>query len=121
MTIKEKVLLAAKALNDKKAEDVSAVEINDLSVITDFMVFATATSSTHIRALGDAVEKAFSDLGIEPHHREGKSTGWILIDYTDFIVHIFTRKEKDYYNLDRLWADGKAVDLSEVLSEGTDK
>ena len=69
MTLEEKVKLAAKALSDKKAEDVSAVKIDDLSVISDYMVFATATSSTHIRALGDAVEKAFSDLGIEPHHR----------------------------------------------------
>lgn len=119
MTINEKVLLAAKALLDKKAEDVSAVEIDSLSVITDYMVFATANSSTHIRALGDAVEKAFSDMGIEPHHREGKSTGWVLIDYTDFIVHIFTKKEKEFYNLDRLWADGKPVDLSNL--EGSDE
>ena len=112
MTINEKDLLAAEALLDKKAEDVSAVEIDSLSVITDYMVFATATSSTHIRALGDAVEKAFSDLGIEPHHREGKTTGWVLIDYTDFIVHIFTKKEKEFYNLDRLWAAVKPVDIS---------
>ena len=119
MTTNEKVLLAAKALLDKKAEDVSAVLIDDLSVLSDYMVFATATSSTHIRALGDAVEKALTDNGIEPHHREGKSTGWVLIDYSDFIVHIFTRKEKDFYNLDRLWADGKPLDLSDL--EGTDK
>ena len=119
MTPFEHAVEAAKILSEKKAKNVNVVKISELSSLGDYMVFATATSSTHIRALGDAVEKALTDNGIEPHHREGKSTGWVLIDYSDFIVHIFTRKEKDFYNLDRLWADGKPLDLSDL--EGTDK
>ncbi len=115
MTIEEKVKLAAKALSDKKAEDISAVKIDDLTVIGDYMVFAKATSSTHIKALCDAVEKALSDKGIEPHHREGKATGWVLIDYTDFIVHIFTPNTRDFYNLEKLWSDALQVDLSDVI------
>lgn len=117
MTTIDKVMLAAKALSDKKADDVTAYETADLSVITEYMLFATATSSTHIRALSDEVEKVLTENGIEPHHREGKSTGWVLIDYNDFILHIFTPKEKEYYNLDKLWSDGKQVDLSTVVTE----
>lgn len=115
MTTAEKVMLTAGALSDKKAVDVKAVKINDLSVLTDYMVFAGATSSTHIRALADAVEQKLSQNGLQPHHSEGKATGWFLLDYTDFIVHIFTPDAREFYNLEKLWGDGEPVDLSSVL------
>ena len=117
---KEKVITAVKALDEKKAIDICAFEISKLSSISDFIVCATATSSTHIRALADNVEKRLTEQGTEPHHTEGKATGWFLLDYTDFLVNIFTKDAREFYNLEKLWADGEELDLNEVLKDDKD-
>ena len=111
----ELIKLAANALNEKKAKQLTAVEITDLTVLCDYFLIATATSSTHIIALCDEVEEKLKENGIMPHHIEGKSTGWIALDYGEVIVHIFTIKERDFYGLDKMWSDGTPVDLSEIL------
>lgn len=108
---------AAKALDSKKALDVQAVEIGDLTIITDFFLLATATSSTHVRALADEVEEMLSRAGVEPHHIEGRATGWILLDYGSVVVHVFDKKSRDFYQLERLWNDGVPYDLSGLLAE----
>ena len=108
---------AAKALDSKKALDVQAIEIGDLTIITDFFLLATATSSTHVRALADEVEEMLSRVGVEPHHIEGRATGWILLYYGSVVVHVFDKKSRDFYQLERLWNDGVPYDLSGLLAE----
>lgn len=117
METREILKTAAKALDSKKALDVQAIEIGDLTIITDFFLLATATSSTHVRALADEVEEMLSRAGVEPHHIEGRATGWILLDYGSVVVHVFDKKSRDFYQLERLWNDGVPYDLSGLLAE----
>ena len=81
---------AVAVLDNKKAMDIKALEITDLTVVADYFIIATGTSGTHIRALADEVEDALTKLGVEPNHIEGKTTGWILLDYGTVIIHLFT-------------------------------
>ncbi|MCI8360583.1 MAG: ribosome silencing factor [Clostridiales bacterium] len=110
--------IAARALDSKKAIDLQAIKIGDLTIITDFFLLATATSSTHVRALADEVEEMLSRAGVEPNHIEGKATGWILLDYGSVVVHVFDRKSREFYQLERLWNDGESYDLSGMLADG---
>lgn len=105
-----------KTLDSKKAEDIKSLEITDLTVVADYFVIATGTSGTHIRALADEVEDALTKLGVEPNHIEGKTTGWILLDYGTVIVHLFTADQREHFNLEHLWADANIMDISGFLS-----
>ncbi len=107
--------IAANAANDRKAKDLFAVEVGDITILADYLLMATANSSTHVRALAEEVEDKLSKAGIEPHHIEGKATGWILLDYDEVIIHIFSRESREFYGLDRIWSDGNIIDLSEIL------
>ena len=108
---------AVNAVNDKKGRDIRVVKIDELTTVADYFLFVTATSSTHVRALADEVEDKLSEIGVEPHHIEGKSTGWRLLDYTGLVVHIFTPSEREFYSLDRMWNEGTEVDISKICSE----
>ena len=114
MTPIDTVKNIAKILDDKKAENITAFGIRELSIIADYFVIATATSNTHAKALVDDVEEKMSILGVEPVRIEGKASGWTVLDYSSVLVHIFRREMREYYNLERLWADAKSVDLSEA-------
>ncbi len=109
--------IASNALNNKKARNLSALKIDDLTTLADYFLIATATSSTHVRALADEVEEKLKEQAILPHHIEGKTTGWIVLDYTSVIVHIFTPNEREFYNLDSMWSDAQAIDLTDILDE----
>lgn len=111
------VKIAVKALDSKKAVDIQAVEIGDLTILTEYFVIANGTSGTHVRSLADEVEFQLSQAGLEPHHVEGKATGWILLDYDTVIVHVFTRETREFYSLDKQWQDGKFIDISEYLDK----
>lgn len=114
--------IAANALNDKKAVNLSAIRVEDLTMITEYFLLATATSSTHVRALAEEVEFKLSEAGLEPAHIEGKSTGWVLLDYGSVIVHVFNRESREFYNLDKLWNEGESVDIDSILvNEQEDK
>ena len=106
-----------KVLDKKKAIDIKVIEITEHSIVADYFVIASGTSNTHVKSLADEVEYELSQQGVEPHHIEGRATGWILLDYTGVLVHVFTGESRDYYNLERLWADASVVDLSDVLTE----
>ena len=82
------VKVACKALDDKKAIDLKAIEVTEVTVLADYFVLATATSTTHVRALADEVEDALSKNGLEPHHIEGRTTGWILLDYGSVVINV---------------------------------
>ena len=117
MNAQEILKTAAQALDNKKAENISAVRVEDLTALAEYFLIATATSNTHVRALTDEVEDTLTALGERPHHIEGKSSGWIVLDYRSVIVHIFTPEQREFYGLDRMWSDGEAVDLTEILND----
>ena len=95
----------------------TSLETASLTVVSDYFVIATGNSSTHVKSLADDVEYGMQQLGVEPDHIEGRATGWILLDYNDVLVHVFTRDNRDYYNLEHLWADAKPVDISGLITE----
>lgn len=104
-------------LDNKKAMDIKSLEITDLTVVADYFVIATGTSGTHIRALADEIEDTLTKMGVEPNHIEGKTTGWILLDYGTVIVHLFTADQRELYSLEHLWGDAKQTDISGYISE----
>ena len=106
-----------KVLDEKKAIDITAIKTEEVTIVSDYFVIASGTSNTHVKSLADDVEYEIKQrLGIDPEHIEGRATGWI-IDYGTAIVHIFGQEDREYYNLERLWADASIVDLSSVLTE----
>ena len=115
MNTKDILKISLNTLNNKKAKELACIEITDLSTLADYFVLATATSSTHVRALAEEVEDTLSKEGIEPTHIEGRATDWILLDYGDVVVHVFGRQSREFYSLDRMWNDGKQLDLTEIL------
>ena len=112
----DQAVMAAKAISSKKGLDIQVIEIGDISVLADYMVIATGTSSTHVKALADEVEYKLDEAGISVSHIEGyRSNSWILLDYVDVIVNVFSDEARDFYDLDRLWQDGKPVDLTGIV------
>lgn len=109
------IKIAANALNEKKGKELSVIKISELTVLAEYFVICTANSSTQLRALCDEVEDKLKENGVEPHHIEGRSTGWLALDYGSVIVHIFTRTEREFYGLDKMWNDGEHIDLNEIL------
>lgn len=97
-----------KILDNKKALDIKHMEIKDVTTIADYFVITSGTSSTHIKSLADNVEYELKQDGIYPNKIEGYETGtWILMDYGDVVVHIFTEQERANYNIEELWAEMK--------------
>ncbi len=109
--------IAANALNSKKARELNAVKVADLTVLAEYFLMCTATSSTHVRALADEVEEKLSEAGAQPHHIEGKTTGWIVLDYGSVIIHVFSRDQREFYALDKMWSDGEQVELNGILEQ----
>jgi ribosome-associated protein len=109
--------IAANAVNAKKAREMNAIKVSDLTVLCEYFLICTATSSTHVRALADEVEEKLEQAGLRPHHIEGKTTGWIVLDYGSVIVHVFGRNEREFYGLDKMWDDAESVDLEKILDE----
>lgn len=105
-------------LDGKKAQDIKAIKIGDLTILADYFVIATGTSSTQVKMLTDEVDYQLGQMGIEPRKIEGyRSENWIVLDYTDVIVHIFHTDTREFYGLERLWADGEQVDISHLLTK----
>lgn len=119
MTPKELAMIAAKALDEKKGKEISVIEITDLTTIADYFIIASGTSNTQINALSGAVEKALQEqAGEDPLRREGYRDGtWVLLDYGCIVVHIFSQEAREFYSLERLWGDGKPVDLTGILTK----
>lgn len=103
---------AAEILDAKKAENINAIDISGISSLGDYFVIATGTSNTHVHALSDEVEMKLKEQGVAPVRVEGyRSNAWIVLDYSEVILHLFTGEGRDFYDLDRLWVDGKKIDL----------
>lgn len=102
---------AALILDDKKAENISLIKIEDISSLADYFVIATGRGETHVRSLTDEVDEKLKAQGAAPARIEGyRSNSWILLDYSQVVVHVFTQEARDFYDLDRLWRDGAKVD-----------
>ncbi len=106
---------AVKALDDKKATDIQVIKTEELTIVADYFVIATANSNTHIRSLADEVEFKLKETGIEPDHIEGRATGWVVMQYEGIVIHLFLKDAREYYNLERLWSDGQKTDIDEFL------
>lgn len=112
MTAIEKVHAVASMLNNKKAKDITAIEIRNLTTLGDYFVIASGSSDTQVKALCDAVEDGMTALGFEPLSVEGYRSGmWVVLDYTEIIIHIFNERTREFYSLERLWADAPKVEL----------
>ncbi|MBQ8134225.1 MAG: ribosome silencing factor [Clostridia bacterium] len=113
MTSLETAKLAVKALDSKKGLDIKVIKIRDISSIADYFVIATGTSNTHVKALADEVEFKLDEAGISVSSIEGqRNDTWILLDYIDVIVHVFSDEAREYYDLERLWEDGETVEMN---------
>lgn len=115
MTLREEVSTIVNALDEKKGNDLQVLKIGDLSIVAEYFVLATGNSNTHVHALADEVEYEMSQKGVEPHHIEGRSTGWMVLDYGSTVVHVFQPESRQYYNLERLWADAEPVDIQQFI------
>ncbi len=116
MTQKDILKKIVQTLDTKKAEDVDVIGISDLTIIADYFVIATGTSTTHTKSLADEVEFKLKQAGVVPTRTEGyNGSSWILLDYSDIVVHIFYKETRNYYSLERLWADGEKIDTAQFL------
>lgn len=116
MTSYELALLLAKTLDSKKGQDIKVLKTQELTTLCDYFVLCTATSNTQIKAMSDACEEAAEKQGEQAHHVEGHRGGtWLLMDFSSVVVHVFTDEARKFYDLERLWGDAQAVDLSQVL------
>ncbi|MDF2474432.1 MAG: hypothetical protein K0R21_2214, partial [Anaerocolumna sp.] len=102
--------LAYEALDDKKAEDIRVIEIGEISVIADYFVIANGTNASQVQALVDNVQEMLGRNGFEPKRIEGlRSASWVLLDYGDVVVHVFSKDDRLFYDLERIWRDGKVI------------
>ena len=100
------------ALEDKKAEDITVLDIGEVSSIADYFIIANGNNANQLTAMEDAVDEAMYTNGV--HQKQVEATGnstWILMDYQDIIVHLFSKEDRQFYDLDRIWRDGKVVDV----------
>lgn len=114
-TTKELVKLAIQALEDKKAEEIRVIDIQEISTLADYFIIANGSNRSQIQALADHVEETLGKAGLPLKQVEGYETAnWILMDYRDIIVHVFDRENRLFYDLDRIWRDGKTIDLDHL-------
>ena len=117
LNAKEIIAVAVKALSDKKGKELKVLYTADQTTLAEYFIICSGTSNTQVRALAEAVEEALSKAGEEPHHVEGHRGGlWTLLDYSAVVIHVFTEEGREFYDLERLWSDAAAVDLSEYLT-----
>lgn len=115
MTSLEYCKVAVEALEDRKAEDVKVIDIREVSTIADFFVIADGTNPNQIQAMRDAADEALYKAGLKAKQVEGnRDSTWILMDYGDIIVHIFSKEDRLFYDLERIWRDGKVIDVTQA-------
>jgi ribosome-associated protein len=114
-TLKQQLALACNALLDKKAEDLTLLYFGEKSSLTDCFIIATGTSDPHLKALRDNLEKTLNENKIETLSRERfKPGGWLVLDAIDFVVHLFSREQRENYALEHLWKDADELSLEEL-------
>ena len=113
---KELVKLAYNALSDKKGGDIKIIDIHEVSVLADYFIIADGSNINQVQAMADHVQEVLARAGWECHQIEGyQNANWILLDYGDVIIHLFSREDRLFYDLERIWRDGKTfVDVNEL-------
>lgn len=110
--------IACKAIDDKKGQDIKIIDIHNVSVIVDYFVIASGTNSNQVQAIVDNVEEQLGRAGFEAKQIEGnRNSSWILMDYGDVIVHVFDEENRLFYDLERIWRDGKVLEMDEFLEK----
>ena len=105
----------AKALDNRKGDNIEVLHVEDLTTLADYFVLASGNSTTQVRALADEVEDTVEKLGLEQPRREGRGgDSWILLDVGSVVVHVFTKESREYYQLEKLWGDAPLVPLEKV-------
>ena len=107
-----------KSMDSKKAVDIKVLDISSVTTMADYFVICQGGSNTQMKAIADEVEEKLSQMGVKPFGREGMSTAyWILMDYSDVIVHIFSSESRSFYSIENLWSDAEDVDISGLIQE----
>lgn len=118
LSAKEVAYEVTKALDAKKGMDIKLLRINDVSSLADYFLICTGTSNTHVKTLCDYAEYTLEQLGEPMLGREGhRGNSWELLDFGSIVVHVFTEEAREFYALERLWADAESVDLKDIIIE----
>ena len=118
----EALKIAVNAADNKKAHDLVALDISGIATFTDYFLFCTGDSSRQMQAIADEIEKRLKEHGVRPSHVEGyQNSEWILMDYVDLVIHIFSKNARVYYDLERLWRDGKKIDAEQFIEKPAPK
>ena len=109
------VKIAYDALDDKLAEDIKIIDIRSISVLADYFIIADGTNRYQVQAMADSAEEALGRAGYDAKQIEGyQSANWILMDYKDIIVHVFSKEDRAFYDLERIWRDGKQISKEDL-------
>ena len=118
LTAKEVALQVTKALDEKKGMDMKLLKIDKVSSLADYFIICTGTSNTHVKTLCDYAEYTLEQLGETMLGREGhRGNSWELLDYGTIVIHVFTEEAREFYALERLWADAENIDISDIVIE----
>lgn len=112
---KKMAQLAFSALDEKKAVDIKLIDISGVSVLADYFIIASGTNRNQVQALADNVDETLGKAGYEVKQTEGyRTANWVLMDYGDIIVHVFDSENRLFYDLERIWRDGKSITIEEL-------
>ena len=118
LSAKDVAYQVTKALDDKKGLDIKLLKIDEVSSLADYFIICTGTSNTHVKTLCDYAEYTLEQLGEPMLGREGhRGNTWELLDYGSIVVHVFTEEAREFYSLERLWADAEQVDIRDIVKE----
>lgn len=107
--------LAYEALEDRKGEDIKVIDISQISVLADYFIIANGSNDNQVKALVDSVEEKLGKAGYEAKQREGYGLGsWVLLDFGEIIVHVFDKENRLFYDLERIWRDGKTIEIKDL-------
>lgn len=110
------VYKAVKSIDDKLGEDIMVLEISKISSICDYFIIASASSARQVKSIADEVEDRLAELDVSLRHKEGYHTGgWILMDYGDFVIHLFHQEDRAFYNIERIWKDATVIDIDNII------
>ena len=112
---KEMTRIAVAAMEEKKAQDVKIIDIEHISTLADYFVIASGTNRNQVQAMADNVEEMLGKAGFEPKQIEGyQNANWILMDYGDVVLHLFDEENRLFYDLERIWRDGKLIGIEQI-------
>lgn len=115
MDPKEMAAMACQALEEKKAIDIKVINIEEVSSLADYFIIASGSNRNQVQAMADEVDETLGRAGIEMKQREGyTSANWILLDYGDIVIHLFDEENRLFYDLERIWRDGKVVEITDL-------